>query len=44
MLDAPISMKERGERMKIQIDPNGIWYYGAPEKLTVLRTGSMIIQ
>lgn len=44
MLDAPIIMKERGERMKIQIDANGVWYYGAPKKLTVLRTGSMIIQ
>ena len=30
--------------MKIQIDPNGVWYYGAPEKLTVLRAGSTITQ
>lgn len=44
MLDASITMKEKGERMKIQIDPDGVWYYGAPEKLTELRAGSMITQ
>ena len=30
--------------MKILIDPNGVWCHGSPEKLTVLRAGSMIIQ
>ena len=30
--------------MKILIDSNGIWYYGAPKKLTELRAGSTITQ